>query len=270
MKVISLTSIPPRFPHLKATLSSLLRQGADEVRLYIPAQYRRFPDWDGGLPDVPTGVQIRRCELDYGPATKVLPACVDLMGESVQILFCDDDGTHAPGWAHRLFRLQNRRPGEAVATYVRSISGYLDSELSPRYRPVARQLPVTWDLPYRLGRFMYKYLGAPHPWHRPFAVAGYGDVFFGVGGAVVRPEFFGEAAFDVPPEVWAVDDVWLSAQLAVSNVPIYCPYRHPMPRALEQADVSALLDLELPTGGRQKLNRIAARYCQERFGIWRA
>jgi hypothetical protein len=268
MKVISLTSIPPRFPYLRATLDSLLRQGADEVRLYIPLAYRRFPQWDGVLPPVPEGVRICRCEVDHGPATKVLPACRDLAGRDVQILFCDDDGTFAPNWARRLFKLQAQRPREAVAAYVRPVSGYVPGKITPRNRPVAWQVPITWDLPYRLRRLMFQYLGMPHPWRRPFARGGYGDVFFGVGGVVIRPEFLDEVAFEVPVEAWAVDDLWLSAQLARRGIPIYCPRRHPMPKAQAQSGVAALLDMEDGGRDRQALNRAAAVYCQGRFGIW--
>ncbi len=74
--IITLSSIPPRFGLLKPTLFSLLSQRlkAEEVRLYIPHKYRRFPDWDGRLPEVPAGITIVRCDEDLGPATKVLPA----------------------------------------------------------------------------------------------------------------------------------------------------------------------------------------------------
>jgi hypothetical protein len=71
--VISLSAIPPRFAHLGPVLDSLLRQRprAEAVLLYIPKSYRRFPEWDGALPDVPEGVEIRRVEEDLGPATKL-------------------------------------------------------------------------------------------------------------------------------------------------------------------------------------------------------
>jgi hypothetical protein len=268
MRIVSLTTIPPRFASLEPTLRSLLRQSADEVRVYVPAAYRRFPDWDGTLPRVPNGVKVWRCEKDYGPATKILPACSDLRGTDAQILFCDDDGEFAPGWAARLFALQQRRPGQAVAAYVRSINGYVSNRVSPRNLPLAWQLPIAWDLPYRARRVLFKYFGMPHPWRRPFARAGYGDVFFGVGGVVVRPGFFDDTAFEVPDEAWAVDDVWLSAQLARLGIPVYCPRRHPLPRALGQSDIASLFDMEVLGQGRQALNRVAAAYCRDTQRVW--
>ena len=86
-KIISLTSIPPRFKGLKSVLNSLASNMVDEIRLYIPLKYHRFPDWDGLLPETPRSVKIFRCPVDYGPATKVLPACKDLRGQEVQIFF---------------------------------------------------------------------------------------------------------------------------------------------------------------------------------------
>jgi hypothetical protein len=267
-RIISITSIPPRFSKLQLTLVSLLGQGADEVRLYIPATYRRFASWDGGLPEVPNGINLHRCNNDYGPATKILPACKDLRGQDVQILFCDDDGSFAPGWANKLFTLQAQRHSEAVVGYARPAQGYVPNPVTLLNEPRLHEIPIRRDLQFRFGRLMYKIFGTPSPWRRPIGRSGYGEVFFGVGGAVVRPEFFDEVAYDIPNEAWAVDDVWLSAQLARRGIPIYCPRRHPMPREADYASLVALADLKLEAGSRQDLNRLAAAYCQKRFGVW--
>lgn len=257
-----------RFPFIGATLDSLLGQGADEVRLYVPQSYRRFPEWDGTLPDLPEGVTLYRSEEDYGPATKILPACRDLRGQDVQILLCDDDGVFAPHWATTLFQLQAQRPDEVVAGYVRPAQGYVPNSIALKKQPRVREVPITKDVTYRFGRLMQKVIGAPAPWRRPIGRAGYGEIFFGVAGAVVRPEFFDDEAYDIPEEAWAVDDVWLSAQLARLGIPIYCPRRHPMPKTAQHASLESLADLEMEAGRRQDLNRLAARYCQERFGVW--
>ena len=145
MRIISLTSIPPRFMGLESTLQSLLRQGADEVRLYIPCKYQRFPDWDGALPNVPEGVTIYRSDKDYGPATKILPACRDLRGSDAQILFCDDDCICDEGWAERLFRIQSRRKNQAIAVYVRPVEGYVLNKVRAGRMKRAWQLPIKYD-----------------------------------------------------------------------------------------------------------------------------
>ncbi|MEF0941654.1 hypothetical protein [Rhizobium sp. BR 362] len=93
MRIITLSTIPPRFATLAPTLNSLLQQKGqiDEVRLYIPKKYRRFPEYDGFLPSVPAGIKIFRPDDDMGPASKVLFAAKEFRNQSAQILFCDDD-----------------------------------------------------------------------------------------------------------------------------------------------------------------------------------
>lgn len=267
MRVISLTSIPPRFAFIGPTLECLIDQGADEVRLHIPRTYRRFADWDGQLPDVPRGVKIVRCDADFGPATKVLPACRDLRGTNAQILFCDDDCVVPRGWAKRLFDIQERRRCEAVAVYVRSVEGYILKKVKGS-RPRAWQLPIKYDVAYRASRLAAKVLGTRTLRRRPFLLPGYGDIFFGVGGVVVRPEFLDDRAFDVPDVAWLVDDIWLSANLARKKIPIYCPWMASLPDALETSKIESLLDTSFSGKERQELNRAAAAHCRDAFGIW--
>ena len=265
MRIISLTAIPPRFAGLGPTLESLAAQGADQVRLHIPRAYRRFPDWDGSLPAVPAGVQIIRCDTDLGPATKILPAARDLRGQDAQILFCDDDCIVPRGWADRLFALQARRPDQAVAVYVRP--SYLPDTAPPTGRQ-AWQVPIAWDMPYRASRLAHKILGTPVAHRKPFWISGYGDVFFGVGGVVVRPGFFDDAAFDIPDIAWLVDDIWLSAMLARRGIRIYCPSRVALPRSQDTSEQDSLLGATFQGKGRQELNRAAAQYCRDHFGVW--
>ena len=267
-RIISLTSIPPRFSMLGPVLESLIAQGADEVWLAIPERYSRFPDWDGGLPNLPSGIRLFRAGQDLGPATKILPAARELRGQDGQILFCDDDCNPAPGWAHRLFNIQSARPNEAVAGYVRPVHGYVENKIIAGSRR-AWQLPIKYDVVYRGSRLLHRLFGTRVSRRRPFVVPGYGDIFFGVGGVVVRPHFFDDVAFDIPRIAFAVDDIWLSAMLARKKIRIYCPFMMPMPEECTASRVDSLLSATFDTLGRQALNRAAAQYCQERFGIWR-
>ena len=269
MRIISLSSIPPRFPSLYKSLETLVAQGvADEIRLYIPTHYRRFPDHDGQLPDVPDGVKICQISEDLGPATKILPAVKDFKNQNVQILFCDDDSDYPLGWAKRLFKIQAKRKSQAVATLGRGIGCNVLNKVSPRRWPYARQIRIEYDLQYRAGRVLEKVFGfKPH--QRPIIFPGYADIFFGVAGVVVRPDFFDDDAFKIPDEAWAVDDIWLSAQLARKDIPIYCPWRLPCPRATEGSGQNALLDLIFLGSERQELNSRAAVLCQEMYGIWK-
>ena len=268
MKVISLTSIPSRFKYLGPTLASLMRQGADEVRLYIPNSYRRFPEWDGSLPNCPRGVMICRSDEDYGPATKILPACRDLKFSSAQILFCDDDCICPEGWAQRLFKIQRSRSNQAVAVYVRSAEGYVSNKVPVKFRPRAWQLPISLDLPYRFSRLLFKTIGSNTLNRRPFIIPGYGDIFFGAAGVVVRSDFYDDLAYDIPRDAWPVDDVWLSANLARRGTLIYCPLMCALPQSTKTSSKDALLDAEFYGMKRQELNRAAAQICQKKFGIW--
>ena len=268
MKIISLSSIPPRFNKLNPTLQSLLGQGADQIRFYIPYSYRRFPDWDGNLPHVPDGVTIYRCEEDFGPATKILPACRDLRGVNAQILFCDDDCIYWEGWAERLFSIQSERSDQAVAVYVRPVEGYVANKVLLARKPRAWQLPILFDVPYRLSRVFNKILGTQTLRRRPFVIPGYSDIFFGACGVVVRADFFDPLAYVIPPEAWPVDDVWLSANLARRHISIYCPWMAALPGYTNLSNQDSLLDSEFLGMDRQELNRTAAKICQKMFRIW--
>jgi len=269
-RIISLSSIPPRFPFLKESLETLVSQNTvDEVRLYIPRKYRRFPEYDGALPEVPEGVTVCQIEEDLGPATKILPACKDFSGEDVQILFCDDDLIYHQNWAKRLFDIQEKRPNEAVATYGRAIHPNLKHTSHVTKSPSAKGIKVERDIVYRAKRVFSKVFHIPAPLWRPILRAGYIDMLFGVGGVVVRPHFFDDEAFIIPDESFAVDDVWLSAQLAKNNVPIYCPWRLPFAKACEQAEIDSLFDSNFLGCERQENNTIAAEYCQRKYGIWK-
>jgi len=269
MRIISLSSIPPRFPFLKESLQSLVDQNvADDIRLYIPRKYRRFPDYNGELPEVPTGVTICQIDEDLGPATKILPACKEFRGQDVQILFCDDDGLFPKGWAKRLFEIQTIRKDQAIATWGRPIGDYVTNPVSPNRSSYAKQIKIEHDVQYRVGRIFQKVFGYI-PLIRPMIISGYADVFFGVGGVVVKPGFFDDEAFNIPDEAWTVDDVWLSAQLARNNISIYCPWRLPCPRSSEAVNQDSLVDLEFQGDLRQVSNRKAAEYCQNKYGIWK-
>jgi hypothetical protein len=277
-RVISLTSIPPRFGHLTRTLESVVSQsgGQDEVRLTLPRRYRRFPDWDGVLPTVPPGVRIVRVEEDLGPATKVLPAVAELRGEDGMILFCDDDRLYPPGWARGLFEAQRAMPDRCVAQRgfpLRRIepTAYRNPRL-PHGDPGERRL----DLGYRLARLRqqvaHRSLDPPDekPPRRGMRRGGWVDVLWGYAGAVLRPSFLDAEAFDIPGLLWTVDDVWISGMLERGGVGIWSPGGGLVPRKTAAGSVEPLLDAVLEGASRQRANREAVRYLQERYGIWTA
>jgi hypothetical protein len=270
MRIISLSSIPPRFSYLTATLESLLEQeSVDEVRLYIPKHYRRFPQYKGELPIVPKGIRICQIDEDLGPATKILPAVKDFEGKDVQILFCDDDLIYHKNWAKKLFDIQAKRPNEAVATYGRAINANLYETNHICRKPQAKSIRVERDISYRIKRLFSKIFNLEMPLWRPIIRAGYIDMLFGVGGVVVKPHFFDHEAINIPDEAWAVDDVWLSAQLARNNISLYCPWRLPFAQSNDLADRDSLLDSNFFGFERQESNTRAAIFCQNKYGIWK-
>ena len=101
--IISLTTIPPRFKYVQECLWSLLVQTAEvaAVNLYIPRGYKRFGYAESDLPKLPNGVNLRVVDEDLGPATKILPACREYLGQDVFILCCDDDKIYDRDWAQR-------------------------------------------------------------------------------------------------------------------------------------------------------------------------
>jgi len=113
---VTLTTIPPRFSNVAKTLESLLFQKAEifEIRLVIPKQYRRFPDWNGDLPKVPKGIKIHRCKKDLGPACKLFPTLQDIPDPNSYILYCDDDWEYLPKWAQS-FKSHTKRKDSAIA-----------------------------------------------------------------------------------------------------------------------------------------------------------
>ncbi|MWD29154.1 glycosyltransferase family 2 protein [Aquicoccus sp. SCR17] len=277
--IVTLTSIPPRFGEIGPTLDSLRQQTAaiDEIRLYIPRHYRRFPDYDGHLPDIPAGVTIHRPENDLGPATKLLFAARDFRGqEDVQILFCDDDRIYPPEWAAELSALQAERPDEAVA-----LSGWEVEQGSGAVPPGTRRQPRhrkrnrRWDWHYRLARIRQQWrLGTLRPTRRKpprrlIDRAGYADVFQGFGGVVVRPDFFEEEDFDIPRVVWAADDVWLSGKLAHRGIPIWVPAGLHAPRTSNADDADALWRSVIDGATAREAATKGVRLLRERYGVWR-
>lgn len=258
--IISLTTIPPRMDKVGPTLQSLVNQTAaiDAVILWVPERYRR-PEFGGfELPEVPEGVEIRRCGLDYGPATKVLPAIDAFQGKDVRILYCDDDRLFHPEWAANLLRESDLYPGECIA----EAGEVVELAVRKAFRP---------SLAYRILRIVT--LGLYGYFYRKKNRAldpgrGRVDICKGYGGVLVRPEFFNDAAFNIPDLLWTVDDFWLSGQLALNEIPIRKITRHENSNKTDLADVSALADYVYLDHGRHEANLACIKYYQDTYGIW--
>ena len=274
--IVSLSTIPPRFGQIQPALSSLLEQStrADRVLLFIPDRYRRFPDWDGSLPEVPEGVEICRTADDLGPATKVLSAARDFRGTDTEIIFCDDDRVYPRDFIRDFLRTRARRKGCAIANI-----GFLAEVICPssgRDRPqpaTVRSWRIT-DIDFQL-RYLWnqirggtRWREVEQPWRRVYKRSGFVDIFEGCAGVMVRPEFFTDEAYDIPPVLWTVDDVWLSGMLRKAGVGIWLRGNQFPPEETDARHQSPLVKSIVDGADRHTANRMAVEYFQNTHGIW--
>lgn len=276
MLIVSLSSVPPRFHKIGPILQSLVAQTAaiDHIYLYIPYIYRRFPDWDGRLPEVPEGVEIRRTDDDFGPATKVLCAAREFRGQDVDILFCDDDHIYAPSWAQSFVDLKPEHPDCVIAQGGWQAEAYAGGtgarDLQPR---AVRRWRIT-DLGFQL-RYLWQDIRAGAKRHNltapprvVFRKSGYVDVFEGYAGVLVRPEMFDDEFYDIPPGLWGVDDVWLSGMMTRRGIPIWLQGKIHDPRQAE-SERHAPLALSVINGAdRRDSNRDGVLHFRTNYGIW--
>lgn len=258
--IITLTTIPPRLSEIGDTISSLRAQTAriDAIQLWIPRTYRRKEFQDFSIPTMPAGVDVMRCDFDYGPATKVLPAVRKYAGQDVNIIYCDDDEYYDPGFAQLLLDTSRQRPGECIAICGQNISTVeYDAHING---PAFKILSV-------LTLEMYRKIYKRKYWEdRP----GIGpvDIAHGFGGVLVRPEFFGESVYDIPDVLWTVDDIWLSGQMQKQGISIYRAAERKMCRKTASASVADLTNLSYQGYNRQKADLACVKYFRKNHAIW--
>jgi hypothetical protein len=282
-RLISMSSVPPRFSTLPESLARLQRDHGHlgAIRLYLPLHFRRFPGEPPSLPPLPDGVDVRRVAHDMGPATKLL-AALDEHWRQVrdsafdQILFCDDDKHYHPGWAAALFAEQAVRPDTAVClagTILRSGGRRCDCawpDRTPVARPGRRLLSPSYQA-RRIAQHGARLLGAPRrsrPPHVRYRSAGYVDLLCGYGGAVIRPGFFDRDVLAISEACWPVDDVWISGQLARRGIGIWAPAGLRTPEAGEGDIVSPLRSALFTDLDRRALDLRGIKYFRSVFGVW--
>lgn len=276
MLIISLSTIPPRFDRIGPTLDSLLRQSVrpDRIVVYVPRAFRRFPDYDGRLPQVPEGVEIRVVDKDYGPASKVLHAVREYRGQDCDILFCDDDLLYPPDMAEALLAERRRIPDACIAT-----SGFEGTRIAPctmqrSLQPRAERRARATDLVYQAKQAWHglaRRLAAewrPGPTRAAIRRAGYVDIFEGCGGVLVRPEFFDDHAFEIPDVMWTVDDVWLSGMIAKAGRGVWLCAGRQDPVAQRTMGVASLAHSVIEGADRAGANAACFAYLRETYGIW--
>ena len=226
---ISLTSIPPRYARLGPVLRSLLAQRPAPARVILC-----LPRWPARFdpappPDLPDRVEVMWTDRDEGPATKVLPAARALAGRNSRLIYCDDDWIMTQGWAARL--LAAGGPNEAVAG-------------------------AGFDVD-RLKRRSHR---APDP-----AVC---DIAQGFAGVSIRPDWLSGPDCMPPPEAWAVDDIWLSAQLARQGIPIRLAPDAREGMRLAYEDAHGLQDAAISGRERHAANLACVARVTARYSLW--
>ncbi|WP_204113335.1 glycosyltransferase family A protein [Shimia biformata] len=278
MLVVSLSTIPPRFKGIGPTLNSLLNQAVrpDQIILWIPRVYRRFPEYDGHLPQVPDGVEIRRTDTDYGPATKVLPAVQAFRNQTCEILFCDDDQIYPKNWTNRFLQTRLLRPDDCIVSWGTHLwQEHVPLPTIPRPLPRALRFWRKTDPAFNLRQLKLKLrkslTGTPMYGNgrRAYLRSGYVDLIGGSGGVMIRPEFLDDPdAFDIPRNHSIVDDMWLSGIMEKRGVRIWVDARHGLIRSSANTEIEALADLSAPGEIRKTANQNCIAYMRDRFGIW--
>jgi hypothetical protein len=276
--IITLSSIPPRFSGIGQTLAGLLQQSSrpEAVELYIPRTYRRFPQWGGGLPQVPDGVRIVRVDEDLGPATKILPAARAYRGQAVELLYVDDDYLFSRDWAQVSLAMRKAHPRAAICSAAGSLQANGRNWVADG--PLPRAIPAPGrrlQAGFVLRRFLRRRfgLGADKTGVRPASQrlvrSGYADIAKGFGGVMVQPDCFDDLAYDIPQVLWSVDDVWLSGHLARRGIAIWADRR--LNKSIELAPLSAahpLYRLVVDGADRLAANRACIDHMRKTYGIW--
>ena len=267
-KVISLTTIPPRFDKIGKTLRDLVNQTAkfDEIRLNISRNYRRFPGELPSLPSLPEGVTLHMCDEDFGPATKVLPTALDPQNKGAEILFCDDDQPYEPSWAQKFLDARKDHPDACIVGRGYDLD---DRVLGHRYKLDYTLLPRAERRKKNLGYRMIRLCTGTFVKPRKYVADGYVDILEGFRGVLVRPEFFPKETYQIPDILWTVDDPWLSGHVTRNNVPIWMlsDFKDHA-RAYEAHFTSRLAKLVYKEHGRLKADSACIDYFRDTYGIW--
>ena len=274
--VVSLSTIPPRFSHIGETLKYLLDQKLlpDEIQLYIPKNYRRFPQHSFTIPEIPKGgrVVVKIVEEDLGPATKVLYCAKSHWGTPTRIIYCDDDRLLERDWLQKLILATNQNPNDAIAAWGKNLPIDIKNRRKPKGR--IKKYSFGYNIGYVARKVCHKSkeLIFRRPFSRPNKrrrfYPGYVDIAEGFGGVSIKPDFFDLDAFDIPPIVWSVDDIWLSGMLEKANIGIRVGGSLPMPFRSAASPIEALYDFSTDGFDSASANDFAVKHLQDRYGIW--
>ena len=274
--IISISTIPPRFDLLGRALNSLMNQKrrADEIHVYIPKAYKRFPEHAFILPNVPDGVHIKVVEKDFGPATKILPCVLANRNSNVRIIYGDDDRYADFKWLDKILVASAEKPDEVIVSQGMTLDDYgikVKETLSPR----AKKMQVWSNYKYICARANQKFTelltGKKQikSGRSKYKKSGYVDFALGMGGVSVNPEFFDNECFEIPDILWSVDDIWLSGCFKRQNINIWADRAIHVPIETEAGNFSPLVFSEIEGKNRKQADLECIEYMRNQYGIWK-
>lgn len=257
---VSLTSIPPRFRLLSETLESILDQNykVSKIFLNIPAKYtnRKFEKFD--LPRLPKGVEILRCAVDYGPATKIIPLIDKFKDQDVKIIYCDDDRIYPSNWCQALSDCSDQFPNDCICNFGEKVDELLirtRAGLSHRKFLNVLTLGYTSHIARkRVRAFKNKDQIT--------------DIAKGFGGVLIKPKFFNSSVSTIPKFAIPVDDIWLSGKLAINGVAIRKISKGISCGKTRNDELLPLEKTLFNALDRYKLNLDAIRHLRAEYKIW--
>jgi len=229
--IACLTTIPSRLPYLELTLKSLLYQNwaLQKIRLHLP-EYSEREKTAYVVPEVLRGrewLEIVTCP-DFGPATKLVPAVLDLPKDQ-RILVVDDDMLYPASLTQHLLSHSQRYPD-----WVTCSSGWVvPDDLVDRPTTLWDNLRQKAPVPVKCTRV-----------REPYPI----DIVQGYSGFLTLPRFYDPTRLldysGAPDACRWVDDVWLSAQCivpkAVFPAPRYCFERWKMRTMMKAGSLGRL------------------------------
>jgi len=274
--ILSISTIPPRFGMLGISLNSLINQKrrADEIHIYIPKTYRRFPEHSFSIPDVPEGVYIKIIDHDYGPATKALPCAKAYRGTNTRIIYGDDDRFADTSWLDNMLKCTDERPEDVIVSSGMTLENYGLTIKNQLFVPRAKRAKVKYDFDYLLRRFGQSFLeiitnkSRIKPARCNYSSSGYVDIALGVGGVSVSPDFFDDICFEIPEILWPEDDVWLSGNYLRQGIGIWAGNKIRFPVDSGASNTSALAHTIVNGKDRNDTAFDGILYMQESYDIW--
>ena len=274
--ILSLSTIPPRFGMLGMSLNSLINQKrkADEIHVYIPKTYKRFPEHNFCIPDVPEGVSVKIIDHDYGPATKALPCAKAYRGTNTRIIYGDDDRFADTSWLDNMLKCSDERPDDVIVSSGMTLQNYGLMLKNQNFLPRAKRAKVKYDFEYLARRLVQKFFETTtsksriKPARCNYSSSGYVDIALGVGGVSVRADFFDESFFEIPEILWPDDDIWLSGNYLRQGRGIWASNKIRFPVDSGASNTSGLAFSIINGKDRNKTALDGILYMQELYDIW--